>query len=77
MSDRLRRIILSSLVLVTTAPAVAQAQIYMWRDGSGNYVLSDQPKDPSAKTFVVSTTGTIRTTRGVMGNRSTRFDPLI
>ena len=60
-----------------TGPAAAQAQIYMWRDASGNYVLSDTPKDPSARTFAVSTTGTIRTTRQVSGPRSARFDPLI
>lgn len=77
MSACLRRIVLSTFVLVTAAPAVAQAQIYMWRDTSGNYVLSDQPKDPSAKTFAVSTTGTIRTTRPLSGSRSTRFDTLI
>jgi soluble lytic murein transglycosylase-like protein len=36
------------------AQAVAQAQIYAWRDAAGNLVLSDKPKDPSAKTYVVS-----------------------
>ena len=77
MSRRLCRIVLSTLVLVTAVPAAAQAQIYMWRDASGNYVLSDTPKDPSARTFAVSTTGTIRTTRQVSGPRSARFDPLI
>ena len=64
-------------MLVASAPAVAQAQIYMWRDSAGNPVLSDQPKDPSARTFAVSTTGTIRTTRSAPATRSNRFDMLI
>jgi soluble lytic murein transglycosylase-like protein len=64
-------------LLVVSVPAVAQAQIYMWRDSAGNPVLSDTPKDPSAKTFAVSTTGTIRTTRSVPTSRSNRFDMLI
>jgi soluble lytic murein transglycosylase-like protein len=77
MSARLRRIVLSTVMLVASAPAVAQAQIYMWRDSAGNPVLSDKPKDPSARTFAVSTTGTIRTTRSAPGTRSNRFDMLI
>ena len=31
---------------MTMAPAVAEAQIYAWRDGAGNLVLSDKPEDP-------------------------------
>jgi soluble lytic murein transglycosylase-like protein len=78
VSVHIRRIVLSTLVLVATAPAAAQAQIYSWRDASGNYVLSDKPKDPAAKTFAVSTTGTMRTTKaGAGGGRSSRFDGLI
>jgi soluble lytic murein transglycosylase-like protein len=77
MSARLRRIVLSTAVFVALAPAIAQAQIYMWRDSSGNYVLSDKPKDPSAKTFAVSTAGTIRTTRSAPTTRANRFDMLI
>ena len=64
-------------MLVAAAPAVAQAQIYVWRDSAGNPVLSDKPKDPSARTFAVSTTGTIRTTRSAPATRSNRFDMLI
>ena len=64
-------------MLVASAPAVAQAQIYVWRDSAGNPVLSDKPKDPSARTFAVSTTGTIRTTRSAPATRSNRFDMLI
>ena len=37
------------------APTVAYAQIYAWRDAAGNLVLSDKPKDPSAKTYAVAT----------------------
>jgi soluble lytic murein transglycosylase-like protein len=48
-----RRLLLTA-ALITMAPAVAQAQIYAWRDAAGNLVLSDKPKDPSAKTYAVS-----------------------
>jgi soluble lytic murein transglycosylase-like protein len=48
-----RRILLIA-ALLTMAPAVAQAQIYAWRDAAGNLVLSDKPKDPSAKTYAVA-----------------------
>ncbi len=34
------------VALMTLAPAVAEAQIYAWRDSAGNLVLSDKPKDP-------------------------------
>jgi soluble lytic murein transglycosylase-like protein len=77
MSARLRRIVLGTVVFLASAPAIAQAQIYTWRDSSGNYVLSDKPKDPSARTFAVSTAGTIRTTRSAPATRSNRFDMLI
>ena len=32
-------------------PGDGQAQIYAWRDASGNLVLSDKAKDPSAKSY--------------------------
>jgi Transglycosylase SLT domain/Domain of unknown function (DUF4124) len=40
-------------VLCTLTPALAQAQLYSWKDASGRLIISDQPKDPSAKTYLV------------------------
>jgi hypothetical protein len=51
----IRRVLLVA-VLLTLVPAVAQAQIYAWRDAAGNLVLSDKPKDPSARTYAVAST---------------------
>jgi soluble lytic murein transglycosylase-like protein len=58
----IRRLLLI-VCLLAMAPAVAHAQIYAWRDAGGNLVLSDKPKDPSAKTYAVATT-TARSTIG-------------
>jgi soluble lytic murein transglycosylase-like protein len=57
-------------------PARADAQIYAWRDPSGNLVLSDRPKDPSARTYAVATTGTTRVTRPLSA-QAARYENLI
>jgi soluble lytic murein transglycosylase-like protein len=76
--------------LLTAAPAAADAQIYTWRDGAGNLVLSDRPKDPSAQTYRVARAslqitaldsragalGVYRTTRP-SSRRAAQFDGLI
>jgi soluble lytic murein transglycosylase-like protein len=70
-------------MLLTLAPAAASAQIYVWRDQAGNYVLSDKPKDPSAQTYIVGRPATapqaddFRTTKATTGSRSGQFDDLI
>ena len=56
MLSRALSLALTALSLVALLPATASAQIYMWKDASGNTVLSDRPKDPSARTFAVGTT---------------------
>ena len=56
-------------------PCVAYAQIYTWRDSTGNLVLSDHPKDSTQRTYAVGTSGDIRSTR--VGQRSTQYDSLI
>jgi soluble lytic murein transglycosylase-like protein len=56
-------------------PCVAYAQIYTWRDSTGNLVLSDHPKDSAQRTYAVGTAGDIRSTR--VGQRSTQYDSLI
>jgi hypothetical protein len=58
-------------------PCVAEAQIYSWRDASGNLVLSDHPRDSTQRTYgVVGTTGDIRTTRP-NSKRTTTYDSII
>lgn len=65
-----------SAVALSAAPA--SAQIYAWRDAAGNLVLSDQPKDPSAKTYDVRAGESFRTTRPVTTIRITAsYDDLI
>ena len=72
------------LALLVAFPAAAAAQIYYWKDASGTIVLSDRPKDPSARTFSVGSTTpkteaaqTYKTTRGADSGRSTQFDAII
>jgi soluble lytic murein transglycosylase-like protein len=59
-------------------PAAAQAQIYAWRDAAGHLVLSDKAKDPSAKSYAISsaTTATFRTTRP-LNKRAALYETLI
>ena len=60
-------------------PVTASAQIYAWRDASGNLVLSDQAKDPSAKSYALSVAPvgtTYRTTRP-LSTRATLYNDLI
>ena len=52
-----------ALLLTILVQGVAEAQIYYWRDSSGAFVLSDKPKDPSARTYTVQQSASIRSTR--------------
>ena len=79
--DAARSLALAGLLLAAV-PAVASAQIYVWQDAAGNYVLSDKPKDPSARTYDVgkpaaSQAGVFRTTKSSAGTRFEQFDALI
>jgi hypothetical protein len=71
--------ILTALAILAGAlamPCVAEAQIYSWRDASGNLVLSDHPRDSTQRTYaVVGTTGDIRTTNP--NKRTTVYDSII
>lgn len=59
-------------------PVNAQAQIYSWRDASGTLVVSSQPKDPSARLYVVrNSSSTLRATRAPIGKRAEAFEDLI
>ena len=59
-------------------PVTAGAQIYAWRDTSGNLVLSDRAKDPSARSYSLSPTidATVRTTRP-LSKRAAEYQDLI
>lgn len=63
-------------VLAAATAAPADAQIYYWRDASGAFVLSDKPKDPSARTYSVHRTNSIRTTKPV-SPRAALYDEVI
>jgi soluble lytic murein transglycosylase-like protein len=51
---RLLGAVFCTALFALITPVVAHAQIYAWRDAAGNLVLSDKPKDPSAKTYAVA-----------------------
>ena len=79
MSLRPLRLLVGAIALVVALPAVASAQIYSWRDASGNWVLSDKPKDPAAqlRTYGVSKAVTFKTTKAATTERAKRYDELI
>jgi soluble lytic murein transglycosylase-like protein len=55
---------------LATGVTTASAQIYYWRDASGAFVLSDKPKDPSAKTYTVHRAKSIRSTKPLSARAS-------
>jgi soluble lytic murein transglycosylase-like protein len=63
--------------LLALFPSTAQAQIYAWRDASGTLVLSDRPKDPSAKTYAVARAAAVRVTRPAGRRHTSAYDDLI
>jgi soluble lytic murein transglycosylase-like protein len=77
------RSLVAAAALLAMTPVVASAQIYSWRDASGRLVLSDQPKDPSAKTYYVPSSSTaatatqFATTKASVGEQANRYDDLI
>jgi soluble lytic murein transglycosylase-like protein len=59
-------------------PALADAQIYAWRDSSGHLVLSDRKTDGAAvTTYEVPESSSIRTTRRVAPDVRAQFDDLV
>ncbi len=84
-----RRLLIAAALCALT-PTLAHAQIYAWRDAAGNLVLSDKPKDPSARTYAVepsnpaaslstpapAPTG-FRTTKAAFSQRAAVYDDLI
>ena len=68
----------TALVLVALSCATAEAQIYAWRDGAGQMVLSDSPRDAigAMQTFAVPRATGVKVTRPP-DHKSARFDPII
>jgi soluble lytic murein transglycosylase-like protein len=77
LSSRLIRIAVAAATVFATTPVAVHAQIYTWRDASGNLVLSDRPKDGAAPSFAVAQGDAFRTTRPVNARRVSAYDDLI
>jgi soluble lytic murein transglycosylase-like protein len=78
MNHRLlsRLAIAGALLVVAAVPA--RAQIYTWRDGNGNLVLSDHPRAGVAvRTFAVPKADSLRVTRPVAASRAAIYEDLI
>jgi soluble lytic murein transglycosylase-like protein len=64
--------------MTTVVPSAAYAQIYAWRDGSGNLVLSNAKKEAAAETYAVANGPTsYRTTRRLVSRKAAEFESLI
>src|SRR4051795_5931820 len=77
MLPRTLSLVLAAVGVIALTPTVASAQIYMWKDAAGNTVLSDRPKDPSARTFSVGTASSVRSTRAATIGRRAAYDDAI
>ena len=56
------RPLLLAAALCALTPSLAQAQLYSWKDANGRLIISDQPRTPEAKTYLVfGSTGTTAT----------------
>jgi soluble lytic murein transglycosylase-like protein len=64
----IRATFLAALVAVL-CPALAEAQIYAWRDANGTLVLSDRKLDAGAATYAVPGAPKIRATRPITASR--------
>jgi soluble lytic murein transglycosylase-like protein len=72
------RIALLATLLCGLTPTLAHAQLYSWKDANGRLVISDQPKDPGAKTYAVAYIGNgYAVTKQVVSSRATDYDTLI
>jgi soluble lytic murein transglycosylase-like protein len=70
------RIALTAIAVAAAAPA--HAQIYSWRDGNGNLVLSGHPQAGVAiRTYAVPKAENVRATRSVVSERGRIYDELI
>src|SRR4051812_47631178 len=65
--------------LCALTPSLAQAQLYSWKDANGRLIISDQPRDPDAKTYLVfgsAAGGSFRATKPA-SVRTAAYDDLI
>lgn len=67
------------VIAVLAAARPASAQIYSWRDASGNLVVSSSrpAAGVAVKSYAVPETATVRATRYVPADRSRQYDTLI
>ena len=78
MPTRLVRTIAIAAGLCAGFPAIAEAQLYTWRDASGSLVVSNQPRTGAVRTYaVINAPSTIKTTRPALSRRAQAFDPWI
>ncbi|HYT76151.1 MAG TPA: lytic transglycosylase domain-containing protein [Vicinamibacterales bacterium] len=70
------RYLAAAATLCVLTPSPARAQIYSWKDASGRLVMSDTPKDPSAKVYSVGS-GAFAVTKPAARARTTEYDALI
>ena len=72
--------LIAAALFVCLATAVpAQAQLYSWRDATGNLVVSDQPRtngEGPVTTYAVTPSASVRTTKPLTEAQS-RYDELI
>jgi soluble lytic murein transglycosylase-like protein len=74
-----RNLLYFALTVCLGAAAPAHAQIYSWRDASGNLVLSNRrPEQPGLlKSYAVPKAETVRATRFAAADRGRLYDDLI
>jgi soluble lytic murein transglycosylase-like protein len=77
LASKLIRIAMALAAIVAATPVAAHAQIYTWRDATGNLVLSDKPKDGTERAYAVTSGDRVLTTRPIVGRRTTEYDGLI
>ena len=73
------RSVLLAAVCVLAAAAAAEAQIFAWRDASGQLILSDKARTDGGEVTTYEVAGTARPLRVTRpaDERSAKFDPLI
>jgi soluble lytic murein transglycosylase-like protein len=72
------RTALFATLLCALTPSLAQAQLYSWKDASGRLIISDTPRDSSAKMYSVAYIGSsFGVTKPVLSKRASEFDDLI
>jgi soluble lytic murein transglycosylase-like protein len=72
------RTALFATLLCALTPSLAQAQLYSWRDATGRLIISDTPKNPSAKTYSAAYNGSaFGVTKPSVSSKAAAYDALI